>query len=159
MSIPLLFEPVRFEDPTTGREHLIVDGGMLSNFPVWLFDAEEPFWPTIGLRFMESDPMPSLGHLGSKGGWFSIVGYTRRLIGTMMEAHDRLYLDESDFHRTIAIDPLGVGTPQFDLPRERVVALYASGRTAAEQFLETNTLQPRSWFTVLWPCQGSPRRT
>jgi NTE family protein len=42
MSIPLLFEPVKFRNPRTGREHLIVDGGMLSNFPVWLFDADEP---------------------------------------------------------------------------------------------------------------------
>ena len=34
MSIPIFFEPVKFANPQTGREHLIVDGGMLSNFPV-----------------------------------------------------------------------------------------------------------------------------
>ena len=37
----------------------------------------------------------------------------------MMEAHDRFYLEETDFHRTIAIDPLGVRTTEFDLSRER----------------------------------------
>jgi NTE family protein len=135
MSIPVLFEPVSFTNPKTGREHLIVDGGMLSNFPVWLFDADEPYWPTIGLKFIEEDPRSPLGTLGSKGGWFSMVDYARRLVDTMMEAHDRLYLEESDFHRTIAIDPLGVGTTQFDLSRERALALYDSGRTAAEEFL------------------------
>ncbi len=135
MSMPVLFEPVSFTNPKTGREHLIVDGGMLSNFPVWLFDADEPYWPTIGLKFIEEDPRSPLGTLGSKGGWFSMVDYARKLVDTMMEAHDRLYLEESDFHRTIAIDSLGIGTTQFDLSRERVLALYASGRAAAEEFL------------------------
>ena len=39
MSIPIFFEPVRIQTATPNDEHLIVDGGMLSNFPVWLFDA------------------------------------------------------------------------------------------------------------------------
>ena len=51
MSIPVFFEPVKWENPETGRTHLIVDGGMLSNFPVWLFDCDDgepPAWPTFG---------------------------------------------------------------------------------------------------------------
>ena len=56
MSIPIFIEPVKFANPKTGREHLIVDGGMLSNFPVWLFDAEEPLWPSFGLQLVEVDP-------------------------------------------------------------------------------------------------------
>jgi NTE family protein len=138
MSIPIFFEPVSFADPRTGREHLIVDGGMLSNFPVWLFDAREPSWPTIGLKFVEKDPRAALlGARGSRGGLFKVVDYARSLVETMMEAHDRFYLEETDFHRTIAIDPLGVGTTQFDLPRGLAVRLYDSGRAAAEEFLSS----------------------
>ena len=40
MSIPFFFEPVRVRNPLTHREHLIADGGVLSNFPVWLFDSD-----------------------------------------------------------------------------------------------------------------------
>ncbi len=69
-SIPGFFEPVSFTNRKTGREHLIVDGGMLSNFPLWLFDAEEPLWPTIGVKFIEEDPRAALGTLGSHGGVF-----------------------------------------------------------------------------------------
>ena len=49
MSIPIFFEPVRHR--VGDEEHLIVDGGMLSNYPVWLFDCRdgEPDWPTFGL--------------------------------------------------------------------------------------------------------------
>jgi NTE family protein len=135
MSIPLIFEPVSFREPKTGREHLLVDGGMLSNFPVWLFDAEEPLWPTIGLKFVEDDPRAPLSAPRVRGGLFGLVDYARSLVETMMEAHDRFYLEETDFHRTIAIDPLGVRTTEFDLSRERALALYASGRAAAEEFL------------------------
>jgi NTE family protein len=53
----------------------------------------------------------------------------------MMAAHDRLYIEGSEFDRTIAIDTLGVGTTEFDLPTERVMDLFESGRAAAEEFL------------------------
>src|ERR687898_2754545 len=145
MSIPVFFEPVSFTNPETGVEHVIVDGGMLSNFPLWLFDAEEPLWPTIGGKFIEEDPRAPLAPLGSHGGVFKFVDYARSLVETMMEAHDRFYLEESDFDRTIAIDALGVGTTEFDLPRERALELYDSGRAAAEEFLSHEWAGPRGF--------------
>jgi NTE family protein len=142
MSIPIFFEPVRFANPQTGREHLIVDGGMLSNFPVWLFDAEEPQWPTFGLKLIEMDPKAPLGggpapQEAPPGGISLVLHYLRSLVDTMMAAHDRLYIEEKDFNRTIAIDTLGVGTTEFDLSSERAMDLYESGRAAARSFLST----------------------
>ncbi len=140
MSIPVFFEPVRFANPQTGREHLIVDGGMLSNFPVWLFDAEEPQWPTFGLKLIQKDPKAPLpGDLPppdpARRGVALVIDYLRSLVDTMMAAHDRLYIEESDFDRTIAIDTLGVRTTEFDLSEKRAMKLFESGRTAAKKFL------------------------
>jgi NTE family protein len=87
-SIPIFFEPVSFTNPKTGREHLIVDGGMLSNSPVWLFDAKEPQWPTVGLSFAEEDPRVALAAFGSGDGLFKGVDFARSLVNTMMQAHD-----------------------------------------------------------------------
>jgi NTE family protein len=53
----------------------------------------------------------------------------------MMAAHDRLYIEESDFDRTIAIDTLGLDTTEFDRLEEQAIELFNSGRTAAEEFL------------------------
>lgn len=68
-SIPIFFEPVWFPEEAEGRErHLLVDGGVLSNFPVWLFDVqrgEEPRWPTFGLRLFESPRKPLADDLPS----------------------------------------------------------------------------------------------
>lgn len=142
-SIPFYFEPVEFRNPITGRKHLIVDGGVLSNFPVWLFDSrEEPRWPTFGLRLVEPDPEVPLDHRMEPaaypmGGIGTTIDYVKSLIYTMLEAHDRLYIETADFARTICIPTLGVRTTDFDLPRERRLELYEAGRVAAERFLET----------------------
>jgi NTE family protein len=143
MSIPIFFEPVTFLNHKTGREHLLVDGGMLSNFPVWLFDSNgEPEWPTFGLLLVEPEPrtttlaerMPPAE--ASHGGIEAVVDYIKSLVWTMLEAHDRLYIEKADFARTIPIDTLGVRTTEFDLTSERALQLYRSGRAAAERFLE-----------------------
>ena len=143
MSIPIFFEPVRVENTETNHEHVIVDGGMLSNFPVWLFDCEdeaEPDWPTFGLLLVEPDPkvpitarLPAPEHAprGAKG----LVDLLSGMVHTMMEAHDRLYLEKEQFARTIPIPTLGVHTTEFDITRERAQALYDSGHAAAEDFL------------------------
>ena len=143
MSIPVFFEPVRHLNEETNRRHTIVDGGMLSNFPVWLFDCEtgEPDWPTFGLLLMEKKPDESIAERlpapeeGTRGVG-ALVDYLKSLAQTMMEAHDRLYLAKADYARTIGIDTLGVGTTEFDLSRERALELYESGRTAARKFLD-----------------------
>jgi NTE family protein len=143
MSIPIFFEPVIFENPKTGENHVVVDGGMLSNFPVWLFDSDGvPDWPTFGLLLVEPKPKvpvsarlpkPEPIHTGPRG----VIAYVKALAQTMMEAHDRLYVESADYARTIPIPTLGVGTTEFDLSPPRKQALYDSGRWAAEEFLKT----------------------
>src|SRR5437588_2124801 len=144
MSIPIFFEPVRVKDQAK-KEHVIVDGGMLSNFPVWLFDCEDeevPDWPTFGLMLVEPDPktpiseripQPESAPRGVRG----LVALLSGMVHTMMEAHDRLYLEKAQYARTISIPTLGVHTTEFDITPERTQALYESGRSAAEKFLET----------------------
>jgi NTE family protein len=143
MSIPVFFEPVRWQNPKTGEAHLIVDGGMLSNFPVWLFDCrdgEDPEWPTFGMLLVEPSndesivkPLPEpVATRGPK----AVLEFVRALAHTMMQAHDRLYVDQANYARTIPIKTLGVATTDFDLSRDRALKLYDSGRRAADDFLQ-----------------------
>jgi NTE family protein len=143
MSIPIFFEPVRFVEPKTGREHVVVDGGLLSNFPVWLFDAEgEPAWPTFGLRLVEEDLRRSVAAAlpvepPARSPVRAVVDYLKSLVRTMTEAHDRLYIEEADFARTIPIPTLGVTGTDFNLSRIKATLLYEAGQEAAREFLET----------------------
>jgi NTE family protein len=140
MSIPVFFEPTRVTDPRDKREHVLVDGGLLSNFPVWVFDTDEPRWPTFGLLLVEASTRSPISKGITDTVAFGLhpvpaVDYAIALVQTMVEAHDRLYVEQADFARTIPIETLGVGTTEFALSPERREALYASGRRAAEKLL------------------------
>ncbi len=147
MSIPIFFEPVNHSNDTTGEEHLIVDGGMLSNFPVWLFDADDqPRFPTFGLLLVEPPTRTPVadrlsGAPGAVSRSHSIIEYLKAIAQTLMEAHDRMHVEEADFARTIAIPTLGVRTTDFDLTRERSLELYGSGYDATKAFLDSFEFQ------------------
>jgi NTE family protein len=57
----------------------------------------------------------------------------------MMEAHDRLYVEQANYARTIPIDTIGVQTTQFSIDDDPQLKreLYDSGRDAAAEFLKT----------------------
>ena len=78
-------------------------------------------------------PAPEPAPRGARG----LISLLSGMLHTMMEAHDRLYVEKAEFARTIPIPTLGVGTTEFDLSRDRALALYDSGRQAAADFLET----------------------
>jgi len=142
MSIPVFFDPVVRKD-ARGRAHTIVDGGLLSNYPIWLFDSQPgvaPRFPTFGMLLVapnQADPLlpesaddelPSVG---------SPVAFAKAIVETMMQAHDRFYVEQANFARTIPIPTLGVKTTQFDINQELTEKLFESGAQAASRFLDT----------------------
>lgn len=133
-SIPFFYEPVvlRYGRLTQKRSY-IVDGGVLSNYPIWLFDCPRhraPRWPTIGLRLVD----PRAGHPNKIKGPLSLF---TALFSTMLEAHDARHIKEAHFVRTIAINTLGVRTVDFNIPTATRLRLYESGVSAAKAFLKT----------------------
>lgn len=134
MSIPFFYEPVTLENEKTNEVSYIVDGGVLSNFPVWLFDTDGvmPEWPTFGFKLVEPEEEMATPH--QIRGPISLLG---ALFSTMMQAHDARYIKDEQFVRTISIPTLGINTTDFGISRERSEALYQSGRQAAERFFNT----------------------
>jgi NTE family protein len=147
MSIPIFFDPVVYHDPRNPHDQrLIVDGGLLSNFPVWLFDSapgQVPRWPTFGLLLVAPNQQAPLvagdAPERTNEGKVSILGFLMAIGHTMMEAHDRLYVEQANYARTIPINTLGVQTTQFSIDDDPQLKrkLYDSGRDAAAEFLKT----------------------
>lgn len=134
MSIPFFFRPVTLKYKSSkGEEQIsyIVDGGVLSNFPVWLFDAENQ-WnsnPTFGFKLVG----PKTGCPNNIQGPLSML---KALFDTMMEAHDNRFIEEKNFDRTIPIPTLGVKTTDFGISKEKMNELYEAGENAAEKFFD-----------------------
>lgn len=63
------------------------------------------------------------------------LDYTMQLIKTVLAVQDSQHLHEDDWHRTVYIDTLGVGTTDFDLSDSLKKDLVASGKKSAEQYL------------------------
>ncbi|MEJ8545450.1 patatin-like phospholipase family protein [Brevibacillus borstelensis] len=127
-SIPFFFQPTRLT--REGEPHLIVDGALLSNYPVWLFDVPGvPRWPTIGFRLHDNKVDREAYRIRG------VFSFTRQLIVTMLDAHDRLHVDRAQAVRTVFINTLGVRTTQFQLSRDLRNRLYESGFQAATRFL------------------------
>jgi NTE family protein len=150
MSIPFFFEPVQLKDKT-GLVHYIVDGCVLSNYPVWLFDADSPnpAWPTFGFRLV--DPKEQKPH--EVNGPISML---KALFSTMVEAHDARYIQSANFVRTIPIPTVGVQSTEFNLSESKKMALYDSGMHAAKDFLHTWNFEE---YKQKFRAQEAPSRT
>ena len=67
----------------------------------------------------------------------SDLGFLKAMEATATHAHDRFYVEQASYARTIPIPTLGVKTTEFDISPERTQALFESGRSAAQDFLKT----------------------
>jgi NTE family protein len=144
MSIPVFFEPVVLKHSKTGQDHVIVDGGLRSNYPIWLFDSPgfaPPRFPTFGMILVAPDePSPPLQGPPADAVhpvMDSDITFLKAVIATMLQAHDRFHVAHDNYARTIPIPTLGVATTEFDISPERKQALFDSGKAAVAKFLET----------------------
>src|SRR5579859_1079898 len=134
-SIPFFFMPVRNKH-ADGSASLIVDGGLLSNFPLYLFDVPgAPRHPTFGLRLVDVPPTTEQPWPPNPTGNALQIG--RALLNTLLHAHDRLYMDDATYVRTITISVSGINSTKFDLSPQEAETLYQNGRKAAAQFFST----------------------
>jgi NTE family protein len=147
-SIPFFYEPVQLPYGTdNGAESssYLVDGGMLSNFPITIFDrpsGETPRWPTFGCK-LSARPE---AHHGTKNDVGGVLGFAKALVGTMMNFHDQMHIDDpAVLARTMFVDTLNVKATDFDLDETTQDALYENGRKAATKFLHGDGAERGAW--------------
>lgn len=148
MSVPLLWQEVVWQ-PEWGlyrdkdiSGHAIVDGGLLSNFPIELFISDDKHVTDVMgsggagkvLGFLidesltvEGAPEPEASSGGFDFGSLQTVQRLRQLLNTATMAHDRAVIEA--FERLVVRLPAkGYGTTEFDMTVERQQALLEAGR-------------------------------
>jgi predicted acylesterase/phospholipase RssA len=156
MSIPLVWDEIVWQaswGKYVGRDvaaHAIVDGGLLSNFPIELFISDAPQVtklmgpkkdnPVLGMLIDEKLPVPEakglLVHINIKPEELKTVQRLRRLVDTATGAHDKMVIDEYS-HLVAHLPAAGYGTTEFDMSDERRDALVRAGREAMALYLDT----------------------
>jgi predicted acylesterase/phospholipase RssA len=154
MSIPLVWPEVIWQrawGPYLGRElagHAIVDGGLLSNFPLELFVSSAPrvqelMGPrrdtsVLGLLVDEELAVPGAAPRSPAAldpGQLRLVRRLTALVETAITAHDKMVLDEHG-HLVVRLPAKGYGTTEFDLSDARRDALVAAGAAAMAAHLD-----------------------
>lgn len=156
MSLPLLWQEVVWQEdwglyrgrPMTG--HALVDGGMLSNFPIELFVSRaapvtslmgpDPSQHVLGLLIDETLPVPgaetgmqpvksfSLGELRT-------VQRLANLVNTATSARDKSVIEAVE-NLVVRLPAKGYGTTEFDMTDERRELLVAAGRQAMQGYFD-----------------------
>jgi NTE family protein len=142
MAIPFFYRPVKLKG-VSGATSTLVDGGVLSNFPIDTFDRPDgkpPRWPTFGITVLPrvteglGAVMPALKPLR----FFEQTALLESLLTTMLAGHDQTHLNQPWVSaRAIAVESTNVGVLDFDIPRGRLEELYDNGYEAAQEFLST----------------------
>jgi NTE family protein len=142
LSVPYFFEPVELIDGNTGKSSTIVDGGTLSNFPVWLFDTQrgKATRPTFGLRLVGGRAVGSgLRSFVRMLGWPAALAVD--ISQTQSGAWDERFVTSSTRVRTCTVDAGNVGTTDFDLSAPKKADLINGGRRAGAAFLSSFNLE------------------
>ena len=139
MSLPLFFAAVEWQGD------LLVDGGVLNNYPIWVFDGEYPGDPkgrhadpnpkTLGLKLLtEEEVQETVSGQHLSNGIYNLKDFTLSLVDCLMTQIDRLHIKPGDWNRTIAINTRYIKTTQFDMSEEEKMLLLEEGRKGAEKF-------------------------
>jgi NTE family protein len=142
MAIPFFYHPVSLTS-STGLTSTLVDGGLLSNYPIDSFDrldGNPPRWATLGVTLLPNLPngtdqiFPVLAPLRVAGG----PRLLENVISTVLVGHDQTYLNQPWVReRTIQVDTTKVGVFDFGISAKQKRAVYDKGYSAAEKFLAT----------------------
>jgi predicted acylesterase/phospholipase RssA len=129
--------------------HAIVDGGLLSNFPIELFISDAPQVtklmgpkngnPVLGMLIDEKLPVGGskglLVKIDIKPGEMKTVQRLRRLIDTATDAHDKMVIEEYE-RFVVRLPAAGYGTTEFDMSDERRQALVQAGAEAMALYFD-----------------------
>ncbi|MBA9028465.1 patatin-like phospholipase family protein [Peribacillus huizhouensis] len=126
-SLPFFFRPVIWKSKDRNKSY-ILDGGLLSNFPIWIFDTDNPRFPTFGFHFVKNEVninavIPTPIHL------------FKNIFKTMLQAHDLRYMKEETIERTIQIPTGDISATDFELNKDEIDFLYRSGYNSTKEFL------------------------
>lgn len=128
--IPYIFEPVNItkkKSPT-----YMVDGGVLSNFPMWLFDQDnvKKLRPVLGIKLSGDNEMVLTRNVNNPIALFTA------LFDTMRVAHDNRYVSRKHEKNIIFVPLKDMSGFDFDVSLERKQELIQLGSTSAERFLK-----------------------
>ena len=156
MSVPLYFEPVYMNDSgkvcsrnDEGSIHLMADGGLLSNYPIQLFDDKKygnciatgnaiENTETLGLILEKPEQIAYSKQY--KGNYplpvHSVKDYIGAMYHTLVDKPNPEFSNPASLHRTIMISTLNISGRVRRLPEKTIHAFEQSGEQGVRDFFK-----------------------
>ena len=127
---PYFFMPVKLSGKNK-QKSIIVDGGLLSNFPLWVFenDRGNSKRPVLGVKLSGSIENNNTKKINNALDMFYA------LFSTMKLAHDARYVSKSKQDNIIFIPIENIDTMNLNITTESKDALINLGKQSADKFL------------------------
>lgn len=128
---PYFFMPVRL--PWKNKENsLIVDGGLLSNFPLWIFENRDGSSkrPILGVKLRSSVEKNNDRKISNAFDMF------HALFSTMKMAHDARYVSKTNKNNIIFIPIENVDTVNMEITSDTKQHLIHLGKQSTDEFLQ-----------------------
>ncbi|WP_249871974.1 patatin-like phospholipase family protein [Oceanobacillus saliphilus] len=113
------------------KKSVMIDGGLLSNFPLWIFDngANIKKRPILGIKLTDSDTGVGPRDINNALDMF------QALFTTMKQAHDTRYIAKNDKQNILFVPVKPTGAVNFQISEKVKAELVESGRVNTEKFL------------------------
>ncbi|MDQ0244402.1 NTE family protein [Bacillus fengqiuensis] len=127
-SLPYFFEPVKLK--SRGETIVVVDGGVLSNFPIWLFDHEKrpKMRPVLGVKLSPKEEEQPKNEIKNAIDLFGA------LFETMKDAHDARHISRRHEKNIIFLPVKQVVLTEFQLSDETKLELIQLGKEETSKF-------------------------
>ncbi len=129
---PYFFPPLKLRDAQTKKEGVLVDGGVASAFPIFLFDKPDPKHPTWGFR-LYSGTGPEQPSYTEIDGALWPVDMLKAIVDTSINTLDKLEMI-AFAQRTISIPTGDIPTLDFSLSTAQKKELYDFGYETTKKF-------------------------
>ncbi|AQR94490.1 patatin-like phospholipase family protein [Clostridium saccharoperbutylacetonicum] len=124
MSIPFVFEPLLWNNNT------YVDGGTMYNYPIEVFDEEISPKKTLGFILSTQSSILTPKRKEDNG----LLSHLACIYDAIMNVSYEYCFRMENHHRTVFIDPAGVGTLDFKLTDDQKNALKDNGYKATMNY-------------------------
>lgn len=156
MSVPIYFEAVfinsngkviRRPKNKDGLD-VMVDGGIIANFPIRIFDSTGSYLETLGFR-IDSEEQILNDRQGKNLAEMPVQNFNQYLAAfynIVIENLNRQQLTKTDWQRTVSISDGSIGPRIRKLSEEEVSILIDNGREAVKHYISVNIEKNHTGF-------------
>jgi NTE family protein len=130
MSIPFYFEAVKISDTVREKtnNYLYVDGSLMRNYPINLFDYNGINYETLGMQFKNKTKYSENKN---------IIDYISNIFNSLLKVQEDIYNNDLlNQGRTININTGGISALDFNISNNDYKFLYKQGYEAALDYFE-----------------------